>query len=701
MPARLRSTALGVQAAALLALALPAQGLANSPAAMSFHSQVFHPAAVTLGPDPDHVSGDILLTPRNGFQRRVNFQRGPMILNRQGQLVWFRPLGGSLLANNLEVQHYQGKPVLTWWQGTQSGGNAEDVILNGSYQTVAVIRAVGAGYLADTHEFQITPQNTALIDVVVPVRENLSGLGGSRHGTVDDCYIQEIDIRTRRLVWSWHALAHIPLRASYTRPMGSLPWDYVHLNSIQELPDGNLLISARNTWSVYEIDGRTGKLVWTLNGKRSNFAVGQQAKFEWQHDARLNGNTLSVFDDASDGPFAEESQSSAKVLTLNFHTMTAVLAHRYVHSPPVVSVSQGNTQTLPNHNVFVGWGSAPEFSEYTAGGRQILSGSFALGVESYRAYRFPWNGQPTTAPDMANAPGPSGAVTLYASWNGATRVAAWRILGGPSRASLSVLDAGRPVGGFETAIKLHSEPRYFEVQGLDAHGNILGTSDPHEDRAHLAIFSPAAFAGSSAGQTGVPVGCLVPHDCTVAVTIASGRSTLARITGVHIASETGALVPMRLSAAGRRELDRAPGGRLQVQVSAQDSAGASATTHMTLIPYSVSGSGPPRGLVSSPTVQIVNTNVFVTTPGEATVLAACYGPSPCHPRATLTANGTQIGSAQAQHLGTDELGDVYVALNAAGQAMLDRASGNQLGAQLKLTSGSDTATGQVVLVRYR
>jgi hypothetical protein len=482
--------------------------------------------------------------------------------------------------------------------------------------------------------------------------------------------------------------------------VGSTPWDYFHLNSIQQLPNGNLVISARNTWGVYEIDKKTKGLVWTLGGRRSNFFIGSLAKFEWQHDARLNGNTLSLFDDASDGPAQQEPESSGKVLIINPKTRTVVLAHRYAHAPAVVSVSQGNTQVLPNHNVFVGWGSAPEFSEYTSSGRQIFSGSFALGVESYRAYRFLWSGHPTTLPSMANVPGPNGTVMVYASWNGATGVNAWRVLGGPTPHSMTVLDPSSPHRGFETAIKLHSEPRYLEVQALDDKGRVEGTSAPHRDRAHVAIFSPAAFVSSSDGRTGVPVGCLMDGHCTVRVSISYGRSTLAQTSGAHIAADTGTLVGLRLTARGRSQLEHALGHRLQVEVTASTSSGDSASTHMFLIGYSVSGSGPPRSVSGSPTVRIISPNVFVTSSGQAAVLAACYGPSPCHPRATLTANGTPIGTSNVQHLGTDELGDVYVRLNAIGKLMLSQAPGNQLGGRLDLANGADTSTGRVALIRY-
>ncbi len=50
-------------------------------------------------------------------------------------------------------------------------------------------------------------------------------------------------------------------------------YDYFHLNSVAEMDDGHLLISARNTCALYKVDRFTGKILWRLNGKRSDFSV--------------------------------------------------------------------------------------------------------------------------------------------------------------------------------------------------------------------------------------------------------------------------------------------------------------------------------------------------------------------------------------------------------------------------------------------
>jgi hypothetical protein len=428
------------------------------------------PPVISSFSDPDRRSGDIFLAAQGSPQV------GPMILDSQGRLVWFHPLArgsAGYLSTDLEVQRYQGRPVLTWWQGEELG-YSHDVIVGQSYRTIATVHAKD-GYQPDLHEFQITPQGTALFAALAFEHTNLTSVGGPANGQVIDQVIQEIDIKTGRLLWEWHALGHVPVDASYQPYAKNEPYDFFHLNSIQRLPGGNLLVSARNTWAVYQVDRKTGKVIWTLGGKDSDFTMGPGSVFEWQHDARLqSGDFLSLFDDGFGGTGPSERQSSAELLHLDTAQRSASLIHRLTHSPPLLTAVAGSTEALPNGDVFVGWGAQPDFSEYTHGGRQIFNGSFARGVGSYRAFRFPWVGKPRTRPALAVSAG--GRTTLYASWNGATQVTAWRVLGGSKKGQLKEL--GRPARrtGFETAIHLARASQYLAVQALSGRGKVLGTS---------------------------------------------------------------------------------------------------------------------------------------------------------------------------------------------------------------------------------
>jgi hypothetical protein len=75
----------------------------------------------------------------------------------------------------------------------------------------------------------------------------------------------------------------------------------------------------------------------------------------------------------------------------------------------------------------------------------------------------------------------SGAGTVYASWNGATGVASWRVLAGGAPGSMHPILTS-PRSGFETAIPLPGGTigPFLAVQALDLSGNVLSTSAPVE-----------------------------------------------------------------------------------------------------------------------------------------------------------------------------------------------------------------------------
>ena len=184
------------------------------------------------------------------------------------------------MAADLQVQHYQGRPVLTWWQGYSGAGvgAGEDVIDDSSYRQVAVVHAAN-GLSADLHEFRLTPQGTALITAYYPVYWNATDVHLSDRQVVLDSVVQEIDVKTGLLLFQWDSLDHVPLTDTYEPPSTSAgaPFDYFHINSVQLQPDGNLLISARNTWAAYEVDHDTGAIMWTLGGRRSSYKLGSGA----------------------------------------------------------------------------------------------------------------------------------------------------------------------------------------------------------------------------------------------------------------------------------------------------------------------------------------------------------------------------------------------------------------------------------------
>jgi Arylsulfotransferase (ASST) len=421
--------------------------------------------------------GELLLAPYSGPG-----QYGPMILDESGSLLWFDPLTpAGARAADLRVQSYEGKPVLTWWQDplvADGSSTAGIKIVNSAYQQVAVVRA-GNGYQADLHEFQITPRGTALITVYDGINCDLSALGGPSHGAVADTLIQEIDLKTGLVRYEWHSLDHVALAASYVsaRP-GSLkePFDFFHINAVDVMNDGDLLIDSRNTWAAYDVDPRTGQVRWRLGGKQSSFKLGPGAATAFQHDARQQPNGNITFFDNGATPKVHP-QSRVIELALNMASMTATLVHRDEHAPALVAGSQGNLQALPDGDWVVGWGQAPYLSEFNPAGQILFDAHLPASYESYRTFRQPWTGLPLNPPAMAI--GHAGARTvLYASWNGATTVASWRVLEGASPNAMAPV-AASPRKGFETEISLPGTPTagsYLSAEALSSSGAVLGAA---------------------------------------------------------------------------------------------------------------------------------------------------------------------------------------------------------------------------------
>jgi Arylsulfotransferase (ASST) len=432
------------------------------------------PASVEItNPSSGSASSDIFITPQQGPS-----QNGAMILNGTGDLVWFQPVPAGDIAADLRVQRYRGRPVLTWWQGYSGAGvgAGEDVIDDQSYRLLAVVRAAN-GLSADLHEFKLTRRGTALITVYYPVYWNASSVHGSARQIVLDSIVQEIDVKTGLLLYQWDSLDHVPLSDSY-EPMPTAagqPFDYFHINSIHEERDGDLLVSARNTWAAYEIDRRAGAVAWTLGGKRSSFKLGPGVSFAFQHDVRLHAGaepTVTLFDDGG-GPPQVHAQSRSLTLRLDGHAKTATLVAQHVHSPALTANYEGNVQELPDGDDFLGWGQQPYFTEYSPGGQVVFDGRFVGANSSYRAYRFRWTGTPRTAPAV-RATSSAGNTDVYVSWNGDTRVASWRVLAGASPNALpAAVMASKQ--GFETQIAIPHQP-YVAVQALDRAGRVLASS---------------------------------------------------------------------------------------------------------------------------------------------------------------------------------------------------------------------------------
>lgn len=437
------------------------------------------PDVTITTPANGSMPGYIFLTPAAGTGLW-----GPLMVDEKGSPVWFKKVPDpATVAIDFKAQMYQNKPVISWWEGTIGGtggqgvGQGEFVIADQSYREITRVRAAGTEQ-ADQHDFQITPQGTALFWIYQAIPYDLTALGGPKDGVLHDCRIQEIDIATGKKLFEWSAIKHVGADESYAPlPQGDsahLPYDFFHANSVGLSADGHVIASSRHTWTTYKIDRTTGKVIWRLGGKKSDFTVDAKAKFAWQHDFRQRRDgTYSVFDNGF-GVTKVNPYSRGLVMKLDETKMTAAFVQEYVHPDKLSCMTQGNFRELADGGSFIGWGQKPYFTEHNADGSVRLAGHLPLDNQSYRAYKHEWVGDPLDQPALGlHVDG--GNVVVSASWNGATKVAKWRARsGGQPGALAQAIGADRT--GFETQMTIQGTPEYVVAEALDSKGNMLGAS---------------------------------------------------------------------------------------------------------------------------------------------------------------------------------------------------------------------------------
>ena len=163
------------------------------------------------------------------------------------------------------------------------------------------------------------------------------------------------------------------------------------------------------------------------------------------------------------------------MLKLNTSAKTVTQTAQYTRGKKFNAAFLGNTDLLPNGNVAIGWGSQPFFSELSNTGKVLLDVAFPNPDVNYRTYVQRWTAAPSRGPNAVVRKGNHGAL-VFASWNGATQLAAWRVLAGSDAKHLAVVVSRQDKSGFETQIKLSSTYKAYKVQALDSKGHVLRTS---------------------------------------------------------------------------------------------------------------------------------------------------------------------------------------------------------------------------------
>jgi hypothetical protein len=187
-------------------------------------------------------------------------------------------------------------------------------------------------------------------------------------------------------VWEWHAKDHLdPTAHEINATDGRDEW--THANSIEQLPDGNVLISFRNINLVAIIDRESGDLTWSM---------GMPELAQQHHPTMLPNGNILIFDN---GGHRENSSLNYSRL-IEVDPTTTEIVWEYIDKSilnffsPFVS----SAQRLPNGNTFISEGNYGRLFEITSDGEivwEYISPYFVLnGLLGeinmvFRAFRYP------------------------------------------------------------------------------------------------------------------------------------------------------------------------------------------------------------------------------------------------------------------------------------------------------------------------
>jgi hypothetical protein len=263
--------------------------------------------------------------------------------------------------------------------------------------------------------------------------------------------------------------------------------------------DGHYLLSARHASTIYKLNGTDGSIIWRLDGEYSDFELGPDVAFGFQHHARYlhKGNDthefISLFDNSVYGSEAagggdKEVQiypySRGKYIAVDHTAKAATLELAFLPpDEPILAKSQGSLQTLPQGNALISWGSEGQLTEYTPDGEPVFhafleSGILQGNVQNYRAFRYNWTGFSPEPPAIFAEEIEDGGINVYVSWNGDTRTRRWRISWREETGYGSSVKRAIEVerSGFETVARLPAQgPGIGDISALalGATGEVL------------------------------------------------------------------------------------------------------------------------------------------------------------------------------------------------------------------------------------
>ena len=185
------------------------------------------------------------------------------------------------------------------------------------------------------------------------------------------------------IVWEWNSWEHLDLENDIICPLDSRK-EWTHINSLSLTPDGDMLMSFRQTSFVGIVDRKSGEFKWKWG----------KGELSHQHDATwLDTGKILIYDN---GPRRIRKTIYSRVIEVD--PATDEIGWKYEANPQVGFFSTGisGAQRLPNGNTLICEGVHGRLFEVTEGGEVVweyinpffAEGRYGRSNGTFRAYRY-------------------------------------------------------------------------------------------------------------------------------------------------------------------------------------------------------------------------------------------------------------------------------------------------------------------------
>ena len=321
---------------------------------------------VTATPEPGAVAdGKVLLTLDRWTSESDSYE---VAMDRQGVPAWVRATDGGA---SMDLKEVPGGYSIFRQPTTSPGRTGSRLVrLDEQFREVAAYETVG---LVDTDGHDVAWQDDGSAYLMAYEPDDRSG------EELTGAVLQHLSAEGE-VLFEWDAADHVDRAVEGTA--GTNP-DWAHVNSVEVMDDGDLLVSFRHLSAVLKIartahDGfAEGDVVWRLGGRRSDWSFPDDEAGTGpcaQHTAaETDSGSILLFDNGSasftrngticvdqadpDGPTVPRLWSRVTEYELDAATGEArtVFEHRMTEPSDHLAIFAGSSQRLANGNTLVGW----------------------------------------------------------------------------------------------------------------------------------------------------------------------------------------------------------------------------------------------------------------------------------------------------------------------------------------------------------